>query len=237
MDGHWPGEHTRRVDHTKKRVVIADDHPLVVEAIAQVFRDEGEFEIIGTAASGAQVAPLVARTSPDLVLLDLQMPVLDGLSCLALLREKHPHVKVVVFSGSEHREQIELALSTGAAAYIAKSINPLDIPAMLRQALAGNVYYSTPRVDPQAISHMRQTSEREQVRGETGLTTRELEILTAVSEGLSNRQVGKKLFLSDQTVKFHLHNIYGKLGVSNRTEAAGVAHQLGLFRTAATATR
>jgi two-component system nitrate/nitrite response regulator NarL len=224
------------VERTKKRVVIADDHPLVVDAIAQVFKDEGEFEVIGTAASGAQVAPLVARTNPDLVLLDLQMPVLDGLSCLALLREKHPYVTVVVFSGSEHREQIQLALSTGAAAYIAKSINPLDIPAMLRQALAGNVYYSTPRVDPGALAQIRRETQRVQAREETGLTARELEILTAVSEGLSNRQVGKKLFLSDQTVKFHLHNIYGKLGVSNRTEAAGVAHQLGLFRTAAPAT-
>jgi DNA-binding NarL/FixJ family response regulator len=224
------------VDRRKKRVVIADDHPLVVDAIAQVFKDEGEFEVIGTAVSGAQVAPLVARTSPDLVLLDLQMPVLDGLSCLAVLREKHPNVTVVVFSGSEHRDQIELALSTGAAAYIAKSINPLDIPAMLRQALAGNVYYSTPRVDPSVVAQLRQTTEHQQAREEAGLTARELEILTAVSQGLSNRQVGKKLFLSDQTVKFHLHNIYGKLGVSNRTEAAGVAHQLGLFRTAAPAT-
>lgn len=223
--------------HGKKRVVIADDHPLVVDAIAQVFKDEGEFEVIGTAASGAQVAPLVARTNPDLVLLDLQMPVLDGLSCLALLREKHPHVKVVVFSGSEQRHQIEQALSSGAAAYIAKSINPLDIPAMLRQALAGNVYYSTPRVDPGVVAQLRQTTERHQAREDTGLTARELEILTAVSQGLSNRQVGKKLFLSDQTVKFHLHNIYGKLGVSNRTEAAGVAHQLGLFQTAVPATR
>jgi DNA-binding NarL/FixJ family response regulator len=106
---------------------------------------------------------------------------------------------------------------------------------MLRQALAGNVYYSTPRVDPSAIAQIQQHAGREQAREETGLTARELDILTAVSEGLSNRQVGKKLFLSDQTVKFHLHNIYGKLGVSNRTEAAGVAHQLGLFRTAAPA--
>lgn len=236
MTGRHPSSRLDSVGHSKKRVVIADDHPLVVEAIGQVFKDEGEFEVIGTAASGAQVAPLVARTNPDLVLLDLQMPVLDGLSCLALLREKHPHVKVVVFSGSEHREQIELALSTGAAAYIAKSINPLDIPAMLRQALAGNVYYSTPRVDATTVTQLRQKGERQQAREETGLTTRELEILTAVSQGLSNREVGKKLFLSDQTVKFHLHNIYGKLGVSNRTEAAGVAHQLGLVRSLAPAT-
>jgi DNA-binding NarL/FixJ family response regulator len=177
----------------------------------------------------------VARTNPDLVLLDLQMPVLDGLSCLALLREKHPNVTVVVFSGSEHREQIELALGTGAAAYIAKSINPLDIPAMLRQALAGNVYYSTPRVDPGALRQLKRENEHERARDETGLTERELEILTAVAQGRSNREVGKKLFLSDQTVKFHLHNIYGKLGVANRTEAAGVAHQLGLIRSLAAA--
>src|SRR5262245_4435865 len=103
------------------------------------------------------------------------------------------------------------------------------------QALSGNVYYSTPRVDPGALRQLTREGEHERAREETGLTERELEILGAVSQGLSNREVGKKLFLSDQTVKFHLHNIYGKLGVANRTEAAGVAHQLGLTPGLATA--
>jgi DNA-binding NarL/FixJ family response regulator len=214
----------------KSRVVVADDHPLIVEAIARVFEDDGGFEIIGTAVSGAQVAPLVGRTLPDLVVLDLHMPVVDGLSCLAMLREKHPSIPVVVFSGSDHAKGIEQALGTGAAAYVKKSINPVDLPAILRQALSGDVYYSMPRIDIAALVDRRRASANDQLRDETGLTTRELEILSAVSEGLSNRAVGKKLFLSDQTVKFHLHNIYAKLRVSNRTEAARVAHELGLLR-------
>jgi DNA-binding NarL/FixJ family response regulator len=214
----------------KSRVVVADDHQLIVEAIARVFEDDGGFEIIGTAASGVQVAPLVGRTLPDLVLLDLNMPVLDGLSCLAMLREKHPGIPVVVFSGAEQGKEIEQALSTGAAAFVKKSINPADLPAIMRQALSGDVYYSMPTIDVASLVERRRESANEQMREETGLTARELEILGAVSEGLSNREVGKKLFLSDQTVKFHLHNIYAKLRVSNRTEAAGVAHELGLLR-------
>jgi DNA-binding NarL/FixJ family response regulator len=218
---------------TTKRIVIADDHPLIHKAVGPCLEDAGDFELVGSATSGAQVAPLVARTTPDLVLLDLNMPVLDGLDCLALLREKYPRTTVVLFSGSDEAGIAEEALDAGAAAFVSKSIDPTDLPSVLRQALAGNVVYSMPRVDAHAVSDRRRESERTRVREETGLTARELDILDAVSRGLSNRAVGKELFLSDQTVKFHLHNIYGKLGVANRTEASAAAHRLGLVASAA----
>ena len=208
----------------------------MLKAIGQVLEDAKGFEVVGSATSGLQVEPLVARTSPDLVLLDVQMPGLDGLSCLALLRERHPDVTVVVFSGSDSAETIERALEVGAAAYIAKSIDPLDLPAVLRQAVEGTVFYTTPRVSREAVTDPMRMDDHEQLRERTGLSARELEVLAAVSKGLSNRAVGRELFVSDQTVKFHLNKIYRKLGVTNRTEATGIAYGLGLVRELASAT-
>ena len=116
----------------------------------------------------------------------------------------------------------------GASAYIAKSIDPLDLPAVLRQTLVGTVYYATPGISQESVAETRRASEDERVREQTGLTARELEVLGSVAKGLSNREIGRELFLSDQTVKFHLNKIYRKLGVGNRTEATGIAHRLGL---------
>ena len=210
------------------RVVIAEDHPLMLGAIKETLERADGFSVAGSATSGLQVEPLVSRTRPDLVLLDVQMPGLDGLSCLALLREHHPNTKVVMLSGDDGKETIDKALRAGAAAYVNKAIAPPDLPAVLRQALAGNVHFSTPTVAREAVSEVVDESRRERLRRESGLTARELEILRAVSRGLSNREVGEELFLSDQTVKFHLHKIYRKLRVSNRTEATRLAHGLGL---------
>jgi DNA-binding NarL/FixJ family response regulator len=212
----------------RKRVVLVDDHPLTHKAVGEYLAETDDFEVVGGATSGAQMGPLVARTTPDLILLDLHIPVLDGLHCLAVLREKYPRVTVVMFSGDEDPESIEAALSAGAAAYVCKSINVADLPAILRQALNRNVYFALPEGVGGALTRLRSERAQEQVRDRTGLTQRELEILEAVSRGLSNRHVGKELFLSDQTVKFHLHNIYRKLGVANRTEATAAAHGLGL---------
>ena len=130
--------------------------------------------------------------------------------------------------GTEDPESIEAALSAGAAAYVYKSIDLADLPALLRQALNRKAYFSLPPGIGGTLTRLRSERAQEQVRDRTGLTRRELEILGAVSRGLSNREVARELFLSDQTVKFHLHNIYGKLGVSNRTEATAAAHGLGL---------
>ena len=217
----------------RNRVVLVDDHPLIHKAVGEYLAETDDFEVVGAATSGAQVGPLVARTAPDLVLLDLHIPVLDGLHCLAVLREKYPRVTVVMFSGAEDPKSIEEALSAGAAAYVCKSIDLADLPAMLRQALKRNVYFSLPANVGGTLERLRSERKQEHVRERTGLTGRELAILEAISRGLSNRAAGKELFLSDQTVKFHLHNIYGKLGVANRTQATAAAHGLGFVGAAA----
>jgi DNA-binding NarL/FixJ family response regulator len=209
------------------RVVIAEDHPLMLGAIEETL-EHGGFDIVGSASSGLQVEPLVSRTRPDLVVLDIEMPGLDGLSCLALLREHHPKVKVVVLSGNDDRENVEKALRGGAVAFVNKSIMPSDLPAVLRQALAGTVHFAAPSLPRVTVAQASRETRFAQARRKTGLTERELEILEAVARGLSNREVGAELFLSDQTVKFHLQKVYRKLRVKNRTEATRLAHGLEL---------
>lgn len=198
------------------RVVIADDHKLIVEGIKRALDESEDFEVVGEATSGSQVLPLVGRTNPDLVILDLRMPGADGLTCLSRIHKQYPHVKVVVLSVSTDENVIQTALKRGASAYIIKSINPIDLPSALRQAMEGTVY--------SAIG----MPERDNPARAVGLTERETAILTALARGLSNEAIGKELWVAEQTVKFHLTNIYRKLGVSNRTEAARLAYQHGL---------
>jgi DNA-binding NarL/FixJ family response regulator len=215
-----------------RRVVIVEDHPLMQSALEATLERADGFTVVGTATSGLQAEPLVLRTQPDLVLLDLMLPGLDGLSCLALLRERHPETTVVVLSGTEDEEIIERALSGGAAALVKKSISPADLPVLLRQVLQGSVKFATPRIARAVVTKATRQSQLDVVRaeacGETGLTARELEVLEMVARGLPNRAVAEELFLSDQTVKRHLRKVYRKLGVANRTEAARTAYSLGL---------
>jgi DNA-binding NarL/FixJ family response regulator len=215
-----------------RRVVIVEDHPLMQSALEATLERADGFTVVGTATSGLQAEPLVSRTQPDLVLLDLQLPGLDGLSCLALLRERYPETTVVVLSGIEDDEMVERALSGGAAAVVRKSISPADLPVLLRQVLMGSVHFATPRIAravvTQATRQSRLDDARAEACGETGLTPRELEVLEMVARGLPNRTVAEQLFLSDQTVKRHLRKVYRKLGVANRTEAALTAYRLGL---------
>jgi len=215
-----------------RRVVIVEDHPLMQSALEATLERADGFTVVGTATSGLQAEPLVSRTQPDLVLLDLLLPGLDGLSCLALLRERHPETTVVVLSGTEDEEIVERALSGGAAAVVRKSISPADLPVLLRQVLQGSVRFATPRIARAVVTKATRESRLDVVRaeacGETGLTARELEVLEMVARGLPNRAVAEELFLSDQTVKRHLRKVYRKLGVANRTEAARTAYRLGL---------
>jgi two-component system NarL family response regulator len=200
------------------RVLIADDHKLIAEGIKRSLQDERDFEIVAEVSNGAQILPLVRRTSPDLVLLDLRMPGSDGLSTLEAIRQQHPDIKVVVLSASADPSVVNAALARGAAAFITKGVNPADLAATLRQVLAGNVYH------PVVLGPDEQSG-----AAELGLTTRELSILSALARGLPNGAIARELFVAEQTVKFHLTNIYRKLDATNRTEAVRIAYQRGVI--------
>src|SRR5881396_4069758 len=197
------------------RVLLADDHRLILDALERTFEEVEGMEIVGTARDGRQVVPLITRTNPDLVLLDMRMPEMDGLACLERIRKQHPKVKVVMLSAFDDTERIRAALKRGASAYIVKTVNPLDLPAALRQAVQPTIYFGLPpeEDDPAAAA---------------GLTERETAMLRALARGLSNAAISREFWVTEQTVKFHLTNIYRKLGVKNRTEASRYAYQHGL---------
>ena len=200
------------------RVVIADDHGLMVEGTKRALEEAGGFEIVGEASNGAQVLPLIRRVQPDLVLLDLRMPQMDGLTCLSKIRKEFPDIKVAMLSVSQDPIDIQAALKRGASAYIVKTVDPSDLASALRQAVGGTVFTT--------VGVSEDASER--AAKDLGLTERELVILRAVARGLSNEAIGKELWIAEQTVKFHLTNIYRKLEVSNRTEATRYAFEQGL---------
>ena len=202
------------------RVLIADDHPLILAGIKRALEEADGFDVVAEASSGSQVLPLVSQTDPDLALLDLRMPEMDGLQCLDRIRKQHPKVKVVILSVSTDPEVVQTVLNHGAAAYVVKSVNPLDLSSALRQALEGTVF--------SAIGLPEKTAQEDAVKA-AGLTERETTILKALARGLSNEAIGKELWVAEQTVKFHLTNIYRKLDVKNRTEAARYAYEHGLI--------
>jgi len=203
------------------RVLLADDHPLILSGIRRTLEEAGGIEIVGEARTGSQVLPLVGRTNPDLVLLDVRLPQLDGLACLDQIRRRHPAVKVVMLSAFTDPEHVQAALRRGASAYVVKAVNPLDLPSALRQAAEATVFHAVGLEDRDGDSE------------EVGLTKREKTLLKAVAKGLSNQAIGKELWISEQTVKFHLRNIYRKLGVNSRTEAARYAYEHGLVEATA----
>jgi DNA-binding NarL/FixJ family response regulator len=205
-------------------VLLADDHRLTLRGLRGLLEESDDFTVVAEAHSGADVLPLVRSAKPDLVVLDLRLPKVDGLTCLDMIRKSHPEVKIVIFSASTEPDQIDVALRRGAHAYILKSVNPLDLPTLLRQAVEETVYYPPPR--PASAARPKEHA---------GLTERELTILAVVTRGLSNKAIGQELWVTEQTVKFHLSNIYRKLGVRNRTAAVRFANEHGLTEAGASA--
>jgi DNA-binding NarL/FixJ family response regulator len=198
------------------KVLIADDHGLFREGIRQALEAVEGIEVVAEASSGAEVVPLIGRFGPDVVILDLRMPKLDGLGCLERIRKLHPKLKVVILSAFSDPDHIQAAFRRGANAYIVKSVDPLDLPAALRQVLETTIYFP---------ASFRPSEEDGPL---STLTARELSMLKALARGLSNQAIGREFWVTEQTVKFHLTNIYRKLGVRNRTEATRFAYEHGL---------
>jgi DNA-binding NarL/FixJ family response regulator len=198
------------------KILMADDHRLMLHAIRLALEGDEDIEIVGEADSGPKVLPLVGQTDPDLVLLDIRMPGMDGLTVLERLRARYPQVRVAMLSAVEDPSVMQAAFNRGASAFIVKHIDPRDLPAAIRQAIEGTIFQPLgllEGIDPAQ---------------EADLSKREVTILQALQSGRSNKQIAKELFLAEQTVKFHLTNIYRKLGVNSRTEAVRYAYEHGL---------
>jgi DNA-binding NarL/FixJ family response regulator len=197
------------------KVILAEDHALMRDAVKLVFDEAEDFELVGEVENGNDLLPLVAKVECDFVLLDVQLPGLDGLGCLEVLAEQHPHVKVAMLSAVEDPHVIESAFRRGARCYILKSVNPFDLPATIRQIVDESVFHPS-------LSALDGGS---QAARPAGLSTKEIAVLVELCHGYTNKQIAQRLWLSEQTVKFHLRNIYRKLEIKNRTEALRYAYE------------
>ncbi len=204
------------------KVCIADDHVLILNAVRAALTTAEDIEVVGAAHSGKEVLRLVEAHVPDVVLLDHRMPDVDGLSCLRTIKQRWPEVKVVMLSASEDPKQISEALGAGASAYIGKRINPDDLASAVRQVVAGVVYQRSADAGGEEAASAGPAAPGDE------LTKRERTLLEAVAQGLSTKAISRELWISEKTVKFHLTNIYRKLGVHNRTAAMRYAFKHGL---------
>jgi DNA-binding NarL/FixJ family response regulator len=207
------------------RVILAEDHALMRDAVKLVFDQVEDVELVGEVANGHDLLPLANRVPADFVLLDVQLPGLDGLGCLEALAEHHPHLKIAMLSAVDDPQVIESAFRRGARGYILKSVNPFDLPAAIRQIVDGTVIH---------LSLAAQAGGTPVTRS-GGLSQKELAVLAELCNGLTNKQIAASLWLSEQTVKFHLRNIYRKLGIKSRTEALRYAYEHDLATTTAAA--
>ena len=207
------------------RVILAEDHALMRDAVKLVFDQAEDVELVGEVANGHDLLPLVNRLPADFVLLDVQLPGLDGLGCLEALAEHHPKLKVAMLSAVEDPQVIKSAFRRGARGYILKSVNPFDLPAAIRQIVDGTVIHLSLATQDGASPATRPG----------GLSEKELAVLVELCHGHTNKQIAVSLWLSEQTVKFHLRNVYRKLGIRSRTEALRYAYEHDLATTLAPA--
>jgi len=202
------------------RVALADDHRLVLEAVRATLEEDGDFEVVAAVESARQLLSGLSCASPDVVVLDVEMPGTDGFACLRELRERHPRVKVVMLSCHDEPRFAQRALRLGASAYVRKLVDPRDLASVLRQAVEETV-----ASQPAALQEDEQPDQAAAL-----LTASELAVLRALARGLVNKQIAADLSIAPQTVKFHLTNVYRKLGAKNRADAVRQAYQLGLIQ-------
>ncbi|MEU9706146.1 response regulator transcription factor [Streptomyces sp. NPDC047981] len=213
------------------RVVVADDEPLIRAGIRMILTSDEDIEVVAEAANGREAIEHVRAHHADVVLLDIQMPVLDGLSALPELRRVAPSTRVIVLTTFGERENVLRALEHGGAGFLLKDTAPAELIRAVRAAAAGDAYLS-----PAATRHVveqlasgREVTRAEQARGRVaGLSEKEREVLALLGEGLSNADAGRRLHMSEATVKTYVSRILAKLGCENRVQAALLARDAGL---------
>jgi DNA-binding NarL/FixJ family response regulator len=200
------------------RLVIADDHPIVRDGLSAVFERDPAFEVVGEAADGAEAVRLARELRPDVVLMDLRMPGMDG---VAAITELGPGVRVLVLTTYDTDSHVLPAIEAGATGYLLKDAPRADLLRAVRASARGEAVLA-PSVAARLMNRVR-------TPGGGPLSNRELEVLELVAAGATNREAAKRLFITEATVKTHLLNIYAKLGVSDRASAVAEAYNRGLL--------
>jgi DNA-binding NarL/FixJ family response regulator len=203
------------------RIVIAEDHPVVRAGLATLLRAAGDLEVVGAAGDGEQAVALVAEHQPDLVLMDLSMPGMDGREATERIVESHPGVRVVVLTSFSDREDILATLDAGAVGYMLKDAEPQELIRGLRAAASGGSPLA-----PKAARAL--VDARRQNRPADELTAREREVLALLGQGLPNKLIAQRLSISEKTVKAHVTRILQALNVTDRTQAALWAQRRGI---------
>lgn len=201
------------------RVLVVDDHAVVRAGLIAILESAADLRVVAEAGDGEQALKAFAEHRPDVVVLDLRLPVLDGLGALVRLRQEAPAARVVLLTTYDDEEDIYRGLEAGAAGYLLKDAAPAELVASVRKVMAGRK-----AISPQVAERLAgRVTSRE-------LSDREREVLGLVAEGRSNKQIGKALGIADGTVKVHVANILEKLGAQGRSEAVAVAVRRGLVR-------
>src|SRR5437763_10479569 len=224
------------------RILLADDHPIVREGLRAVLETQPDFEVIAEAASGDEALRLALNLQPDILLLDLEMPVMDGVETIRRLRQQlhldagkadRIRPRIIVFTAFDNDERIIAALEAGANGYLLKGAPREDIFNAIRVTMQGGSLLQ-PVVASKLLKHVGQqhtSSSPAPLHGASyeTLTERELEVLSLLAQGMPNKEIAVQLTISERTAKFHVSSIMGKLGATNRTEAVSLAAQRGLI--------
>jgi len=201
------------------RVMLVDDHDMVRRGLATFLKAKPDLELVAEARGGAEALTVCNRVRPDVILMDLVMPELDGAETTRLILEKWPEIKVIALTSFQEKELIREALQAGAIGYLLKNVTVDELATAIRSANSGQ---ST--LAPEAIQALLQSPAMEQPAGnQYKLTEREMEVLVLVVDGLNNREIAERLFVSRATAKAHVSHIFDKLDVSNRAEAIALA--------------
>ncbi|EAX48926.1 two component transcriptional regulator, LuxR family [Thermosinus carboxydivorans Nor1] len=207
-------------------ILVADDHALLRQGIKNVLALENDFAVIGEAGDGEETLRKAAELAPDVILLDINMPRLNGLEVTKRLRDSHPQIKVLILTIHDDDNYVVEVIKAGAAGYLLKDVEPSMLVAAIRAVYEGESFiYPTlaKRLLDETIRRGEKKKQESAVqparRGEERLTYRELEVLQLVAQGLSNSEIAQKLYLSEKTVKNHLTNIFRKINVTDRTQA------------------
>jgi len=201
------------------RVAIVDDHAVVRSGLGAFLLAFEDLELVGEAGSGAEAIRLCDEVQPDVVLMDLVMPEMDGATATRQIRRQHPHIQVIALTSFKEEELVQNALEAGAISYLLKNVSANELVEAIRAAHAGRSTLAPEAA--QALIHAATHAPAPHF----DLTPRELEVLALIVEGLNNTEIAKRLVVSRSTVKFHVSSILSKLGVSSRTEAVALAVQ------------
>jgi two-component system NarL family response regulator len=211
------------------KLVIVDDHVLFREGLASIIRAESDIEIAGLVGTVRDAVEIAGRVKPDIVLMDFILPDGTGADATRLILNAHPNCRVIFLTMSEEDENLFAAIRSGARGYLLKDMHPSKLVTSIRAVYKGESALSR-SMTLRLMKELSETKKREGLQSAPTLTRRELDVLRAVATGKTNQEIGNELFLSENTVKYHVHSILDKLGFRDRKEAAAYAREHGLIK-------